>query len=284
MGTITDKLTYLNTTKTMLRDSLNKFGSSILSTDTFRSYDTKLNDIYDKLPKVTQSGAGFTLSDVQNGLLDDFKMNGVDLVQNTTTGKNLLNNQMQSQTLNSVEFVVNENKSITMTGTASERTEPRLWTKSGTNTLILNNGETYYNYSNTRLIMRIASNYIAISNNEAYVPSADLNVDEVYFRVDENETVNTTIYPMLTKINDNTYEQYTFGASPNPDYPQEIKVVEGRQVITDSGKNTYDEEYELGYYNIPDGTKVYPQDSYGYRSTNLNELKPNTEYLSLIHI
>ena len=56
-----NKLTYLNTTKTMLRDSLNKFGSNILTTDTFRSYDTKLNDIYDKLPKVTQSGAGFTL-------------------------------------------------------------------------------------------------------------------------------------------------------------------------------------------------------------------------------
>ena len=34
------------------------------------------------------------------------------------------------------------------------------------------------------------------------------------------------------------YEPYTGGIpSPNPDYPQEIKVVEGRQVIIDSGKN-----------------------------------------------
>ena len=84
MGTISDKLTYLNTTKTMLRDSLNKYGSNILTTDTFRSYDTKLNDIYDKLPKVTQSGAGFTLSNVQNGLVDDFKLIGVDLSQSGT--------------------------------------------------------------------------------------------------------------------------------------------------------------------------------------------------------
>lgn len=81
MGTIAEKLTFLNTTRKMLRDSLNKFGSNILSTDTFRSYDTKLNEIYDKLPKVTQSGAGFTLLDVQNGQVDDFKMNGVDLSQ-----------------------------------------------------------------------------------------------------------------------------------------------------------------------------------------------------------
>lgn len=84
MGTIANKLTYLNTTKTMLRDSLNKFGSNILTTDTFRSYDTKLNDIYDKLPKVTQSGAGLTITPVQNGLVDDFKMIGTDLEQNGT--------------------------------------------------------------------------------------------------------------------------------------------------------------------------------------------------------
>ena len=274
-----NKLSYLNDTKSLLKTSLNKFGSSILSTDTFRSYDTKLNDIYDKLPKVTQSGAGFTLLDVQNGLLDDFKMLGVDLEQDTTTGKNLLNNQMQSQTLNSVEFVVNEDKSITMTGTASERTEPRLWTKSGTNTLILNNGETYYNYSNTRLIIRIAGDYIAISNNEAYVPSADLNVDEVYFRVDENETVNTTIYPMLTKINNNTYEPYTGGIpSPNPNYPQQIKVVEGRQVITDKGKNLFDKDNEIvGCVYNSSGTLV----SSGNWNTN-NEFKEiNNNKISL---
>ena len=84
MGTIAEKLTYLNTTKTMLRDSLNKFGSNILSTDTFRSYDTKLNEIYDKLPKVTGSGSEFTLIPVQNGQVDDFKMNGVDLEQSET--------------------------------------------------------------------------------------------------------------------------------------------------------------------------------------------------------
>lgn len=76
-----NKLSYLNDTKSLLRTSLNKFGSNILTTDTLRSYDTKLNDIYDKLPKITQSGAGFTLSDVQNGQVDDFKMLGVDLIQ-----------------------------------------------------------------------------------------------------------------------------------------------------------------------------------------------------------
>lgn len=80
MSTV-NKLSYLNDTKSLLRTSLNKFGSSILSTDTFRSYDTELNDIYDKLPKITQSGAGFTLENVQNGLVDDFKMLGVDLIQ-----------------------------------------------------------------------------------------------------------------------------------------------------------------------------------------------------------
>ena len=106
-----NKLSYLNDTKSLLRTSLNKFGSNILSTDTFRSYDTKLNEIYDKLPKITQSGAGFTLSDVQNGLLDDFKMNGVDLEQDTTETI-IINEWEQGDISGSTGGTVSDNSTI----------------------------------------------------------------------------------------------------------------------------------------------------------------------------
>ena len=248
MGTISDKLTYLNTTKTMLRDSLNKFGSSILSTDTFRSYDTKLNDIYDKLPKVTATGQGLTISNVQNGLLDDFKMNGVDLEQDTTTGKNILpqNEYISSTTINGITYTNNGDGTFSLSGTATAETSIRIIPTEKFN---LNNGQQYYLYSSipynsSTFNMSIVTlengtqNYLIVNNN--YTPATTPTNSRLQFYIAQGNTVNAqNIKLMLVKGNNDTdYEPYTGGiASPNPDYPQEIKVVEGRQVVTDKGKN-----------------------------------------------
>lgn len=70
--------------KSLLRKSINKFGSNLSENDSSKSYCDALDDIYNKLPKVTQSGAGLTISNVQNGQVDDFKMIGTDLEQNGT--------------------------------------------------------------------------------------------------------------------------------------------------------------------------------------------------------
>lgn len=262
MGTISDKLTYLNTTKIKLRDSLNKFGSNILTTDTFRSYDTKLNEIYDKLPKITQSGAGFTLSDVQNGLVDDFKMISVDLEQDTTTGKNILpqNEYISSTTINGITYTNNGDGTFSLSGTATAETSIRIIPTEKFN---LNNGQQYYLYSSipynsSTFNMSIVTlengtqNYLIVNNN--YTPATTPTNSRLQFYIVQGNTVNAqNIKLMLVKGNNDTnYEPYTGGIpSPNPDYPQEIKVVEGRQVITDSGKNLFDKDNEIvGYvYN-----------------------------------
>lgn len=66
---ISDKLTYLNTTKTLIREGLNNLGAGLTSNDTFRSYVNVLNDLYDYLPKVTGSGTNVTLNDTKKGLM-----------------------------------------------------------------------------------------------------------------------------------------------------------------------------------------------------------------------
>ena len=76
MGTISEKLNYLNDTRLKIKDSLNKFGAELTENDTFRSYSNVLNDIYGKLPKVSGNGSNFTLENVQNGKLDLFEMEG----------------------------------------------------------------------------------------------------------------------------------------------------------------------------------------------------------------
>jgi len=74
MGTISDKLTYLNTTKGKIKDSINLTGANIGNNDTFRSYSAKLRDglvsaindggatIYNNFPKTTGSGSSVTLN------------------------------------------------------------------------------------------------------------------------------------------------------------------------------------------------------------------------------
>ena len=53
MGTIADKLSYLNETKTQFREKLNKLGADILDNATFRSYLIYLNNLYNGLFNLT---------------------------------------------------------------------------------------------------------------------------------------------------------------------------------------------------------------------------------------
>ena len=256
MGTIAEKLTYLNTTKTMLRDSLNKFGSNILTTDTFRSYDTKLNEIYDKLPKVTATGQGLTISNVQNGLLDDFKMIGTDLEQNTTTGKNLFQSLITPSEfykatytkINDNSFSLNYTQSSTSNFSAFARIDLDIsklkpdteYTISATNAV---DGVTFSNIGALRTRINGVNGNVINSNILTFTtPNTIENVGIYFYIAYMNATTGTaTITFNNIQVEEGStatdYEPYTNGASPNPDYPQEIKVVEGRQVITDKGKN-----------------------------------------------
>ena len=51
------------------------------------------------------------------------------------------------------------------------------------------------------------------------------------------------------------YEPYTNGASPNPDYPQDIQVVSGDNTIKVEGKNLFDGEFRQGSWNSTTDTK-----------------------------
>ena len=62
MGTTAQKLTYLNDTKGLLKDSINNLGGSITSSTTFRQYATELDSIYSKLPKISGKGTAINLT------------------------------------------------------------------------------------------------------------------------------------------------------------------------------------------------------------------------------
>lgn len=51
MSTTIEKLEYLNETKGLIKEGLNDLGADIQDTDTFRSYVSKINDLYSEYPQ-----------------------------------------------------------------------------------------------------------------------------------------------------------------------------------------------------------------------------------------
>ena len=168
--------------------------------------------------------------------------------QYTTTGKNKLKNTATTQTKNGITFTVNENKSITISGTASADTflnvdinEPILHKQ--TDLIVSLEG------GNANIGLFIG--YFIDDTNHQAITSTDSMTSKTfqfptgaiktrhYIKVASGTAANTTVYPMirLASITDATYEPYTGGIdSPNPDYPQEIVSV-ANPVVTINGKN-----------------------------------------------
>ena len=69
MGTVAEKLTYLNGTKSSLKTAINNLGGDIDNNTTFRNYATELNDIYSNLPKVSDTGTNISLNPTLKGRL-----------------------------------------------------------------------------------------------------------------------------------------------------------------------------------------------------------------------
>lgn len=89
MGTIAEKLTYLNETKSELKDSINNLGGNITSETTFREYATELQDIYDNIPKTSGEDSNLSLTTIKGRIQTD-KLEG-NTSQDTTQGYNLFN-------------------------------------------------------------------------------------------------------------------------------------------------------------------------------------------------
>ena len=55
MATTEEKLQYLNSTKGLIKVALNNLGAELTEEDTFRSYATKINDLYNEYQNIQNS-------------------------------------------------------------------------------------------------------------------------------------------------------------------------------------------------------------------------------------
>lgn len=97
MGTTSEKLTYLNTTKEKIKDSINLTGANIGTSDTFRSYASKLkkgyidiinngiDTLYSNFPKVSGIGSNLSLTPTYEAPMKLNEIQGSTLQDGTPT-------------------------------------------------------------------------------------------------------------------------------------------------------------------------------------------------------
>ena len=200
---------------------------------------------YPHIDGETIEGSNFQIQ-ADTTLEDDYYFKG-NTYQETTTGTNLLDTRDGTTlTNNQVTFTPTYNskgelESINVNGTASA-----MATYQFPNYVTLKAGTYYISKGGTNNVYMLivdsgGSSYVTTKDSESsFTLSADKSV-KLYLRVYSGTSINNAIlYPMVATTSGATYEPYTNGASPNPDYPQPIQVATGRQEIEVCGKNLFD--------------------------------------------
>ena len=188
------------------------------------------------------------LEDSAMAEMQEIKVDGV-CEQNTTSGKNILQNNATSKTENGITFTKNDDGTITVNGTATATSSINLYRDNLSlrkGNYILNGCPRGGGSSNYRLAMNKGSNTSNFFDTGSGVNvnlEADITNAAVWIAIYQGVTVNNLVFkPMirLASITDDTYEPYTGGQpSPNPDYPQEIKTITGNLKLTSCGKNLF---------------------------------------------
>ena len=186
----------------------------------------------------------------------------------TRMGKNLLKNTVEDNHSGNVSWVVNDDKSITFTGTASS-------------TVFVPLADAYYlpagpytmnksGYSGIQCLLRIGS----ISGNDVFW-STELN--------DRTATINAGLYFPLIRIASGTntdgitiYPQMQAGETASDYVPYDAGETFNVDIRINKGINIWDEDWESGGIDTDTGLPV--TDNSKIRSKNFTEVEPNTDY------
>jgi len=222
------------------RDILDQLAEATASTICINNNDElELRYVKDIGEITNVSGTEITINNNKRTKISDYQLQG-NSYQYTTTGKNLLQNNGTTTTLNGLTFTKNEDGTIKVNGTATAQTIYNI------NESVVLNGS--YIITGCPSGGADATYFLQIygtgGTNEYGNGATTSNINAVVRIVIRNgATLNNLIFrPMirLSSVSDSSYEPYTGGkASPNPDYPQNIEVVTGRQEIDIIGKNLY---------------------------------------------
>lgn len=260
MGTIADKLTYLNGTKQAIKQAINEDFEVIDNNTTFREYADEISSnnakYKDLIPKETKNATN-TLNISNSAGLDNALVTQYgNTYQKTTTGKNKFNLTAQDF-LNGATVGIGKRTILTglkpnTTYTCSTNDQAEL-TIDTINLMF--GGTSVANNGVNNVTPRTATSN---ANGQIYVllrtTSINTFFENYWVQVEEGSTTTS-------------YEPYTNGASPNPDYPQEIVNISGSTTINITDNNNHSKNYNI---SLPSGIELCKIEDYKDRIYPLN--------------
>lgn len=201
------------------------------------------------------NGNPITIADSAEASLRTLTIYG-NTEQDSTTGKNLLDcSGLTEQTINGITFTPVYDDTgllqyINVNGTATAHASyPLNANFQNEKTVILSgcpNGGSIGSYRITADWYKdnVYSSYTHENGDGVQIDAGIYDYGKVYiFTYSGTVCDNLKFYPMIrdASITDATYEPFTNGASPNPDYPQEIKSVEIAEIRT-HGNQFFDKD------------------------------------------
>ena len=254
MATLLENANRIKTSKEGIKEKVNQ-DFTIINDEKIDEYpnliNNAINEYKEYIPRVRE-GTEIVVTDGTNRKILEFNLLGKS-TQITTTGKNVFTSStVTSKTLNGVEFIVNNDKTITANGTATEDIDLYLRGNS-TGYYILGLSEGDYIFSGcpssgsetSYMLCAIKKrnsdliNYQDVGQGIAINDVKSGDAFQLFIRIFSGQTLKNVVFkPMirLASITDATYEP-PIGVTPNPDYPQEINSITGDVLLNITGKN-----------------------------------------------
>lgn len=189
--------------------------------------------------------ASNTYIHVEDSSLNELKELEVEGVceQETTTGKNLLPNKIQSKTVNGITCTNNNDGTITLNGTTTAKTYLTPSSKDFISLSLDGNytfsANTYNNISYTLYHGSAELFFWNTTSDKTFSATGSFDNVRPQINIESGITLNNVIVKFqLEKGSTATeYEPYTGQARPSPDYPQEIKTITANLKLTSCNKN-----------------------------------------------
>lgn len=238
-----NKLSYLLDTKNKIRDSINQDFNNISDDTPFREYTNALNENIDKLkefiPTSVTSGKEIIVEDAIPLKPKELKFYG-ESRQESTRGINLFDYTKITASNNGLTNILNDDGSITSTGQITSNYANVIAKTDITD--ILENNQNYVLFQSnpsTRVYIQLRKKNLSGTWEYLY----NFSQERISFNVDKASYTNYEIsvqtgttsswgdvqrtitqkYMLYKDLGEESeWEPYTGGASPNPDYPQEI--------------------------------------------------------------
>lgn len=201
--------------------------------------------------------------------------------QVTTTGKNLLPNNVTGYTSNGITIAKNEEGALILNGTTitgmtiNIATNITLPAGTYTNSIDHMRKGIYLSFDNIGDTML---NGVQLNSSKTFTISESTKYNKYFIYIDSGTTFNNEIFKIQVEegLAATSYEPYTGGQpSPSPDYEQPINSIEGGLEFACRGKNLFDK-------NSADDLLIYPHtDRLNSTTDNYSAIfkcQPNTIY------